>query len=110
MDALSSSVAVVVFPGPTDFDKMVDELVNQYYMEGEKWLMQSGVKTALPRQLDAGGSNLRLDECFFVLQKCGLRAVATNQIHATCAIFHVISDLISNDLMTQGKVTNDSNT
>ena len=26
--------AVVVFDGPTDVDKMVDELVNRYYMEG----------------------------------------------------------------------------
>ena len=29
-----NATAVVVFDGPTDFDKMVDELVNRYYMEG----------------------------------------------------------------------------
>lgn len=33
-------MSVTVFPGPTEFDKMVDELINRYYMEGEQWLMR----------------------------------------------------------------------
>lgn len=74
---------MTVFAGQTEFDKMVDELINKYYMEGEKWLMKSGVKGALPRQVEDG---IKLDECFFVLQKCGLRAVASSNIHAACAV------------------------
>lgn len=107
--ATSVPEVVVVFAGPSEFDKMVDELINKYYMEGEQWLMRLGVQRALPRvalpnaapgsALDQDG--MQLDECFFLLQKCGLRAVATNNIHAACAVLHLIADLISNDLLTQ---------
>jgi hypothetical protein len=76
-------VVVTVFAGQTEFDKMVDELINKYYMEGEKWLMKTGIRQALPRQVEEG---IKLDECFFVLQKCGLRAVASNNIQAACAV------------------------
>jgi hypothetical protein len=37
---VGANVVVLVFNGPTDFDKMVDELINRYYMEGEQWLMR----------------------------------------------------------------------
>ena len=101
-----SPVTAVVFQGPTDFDKMVDELVNRYYMEGEHWLMKRGVKSALPALSTKGttgdaeeGSGL--DECFFVLQRCSQRAIATNNIHAACAVLHLISDLLSSDLLKQ---------
>jgi hypothetical protein len=91
---------ITVFNGPTDFDKMVDELINRYYMEGEHWLMRLGVKNAFLRGRDhEDGSSL--DECFFVLQRCGQRAVATNNIHAACAVLHLISDLLSSDLLSQ---------
>lgn len=79
----STAVVVTVFAGQTEFDKMVDELINKYYMEGEKWLMKTGIRQALPRQVEEG---IKLDECFFVLQKCGLRAVASNNIQAACAV------------------------
>ncbi len=92
--------AVVVFPGPTGFDKMKDEIVSKYYLEGETWLMRNGVRNALPRD-DGRGEGSRLDECFFVLQKCGLRAIATNDITAACAVLHYITDLTSSDLLTQ---------
>jgi hypothetical protein len=36
-----------------------------------------------------------------MLQKCGLRSIATNNIHAACAVLHTISDLLSTDLLTQ---------
>jgi hypothetical protein len=91
---------VLVFDGPTDFDKMVDELVNRYYMEGEHWLMKRGVKAALCVRGDTE-EGMGLDECFFVLQRCSQRAVATNNIHAACAVLHLISDLISSDLLEQ---------
>lgn len=100
----SSGVDIVaVFTGPTEFDKMVDELINKYYMEGETWLMRLGVSKALPRVATAAdlSESIHLDECFFMLQKCGLRSIATNNIHAACAVLHTISDLLSTDLLTQ---------
>ena len=89
---------MVVFSGPTEFDKMVDELINKYYMEGEKWIMKLGVKNALNLADEGGGG---LDECFFVLQRCGQRAIATNNIHAACAVLRLVSDLISTDLLNK---------
>lgn len=99
--ATSSTVAVTVFPGPTEFDKMVDELINRYYMEGENWLMRMGVKGALVTPVGDGDYGSGLDECFFVLQRCGQRAIATNNIHAACAVLHLVSDLLSSDLQTK---------
>lgn len=102
---VGASVPVLVFNGPTDFDKMVDELINRYYMEGEHWLMRSGVRSALPsnpshtEREESKGSGL--DECFFILQRCSQRAIATNNIHAACAVLHLISDMISSDLSKQ---------
>ena len=100
---------VAVFTGPTEFDKMVDELINKYYMEGETWLMRQGVSKALPRGVATTTTttavdlqeSIHLDECFFMLQKCGLRSIATNNIHAACAVLHTISDLLSTDLVAQ---------
>lgn len=89
-----------VFPGPTPFDKMKDELVNKYYLEGEKWLMRQAVRNILPDSIEEG-IGMRLDESFFVLQKCSLRAIATNDIHSACSILHFISELISTDLLAQ---------
>lgn len=105
----SPTEPVVVFAGPTEFDKMVDELINKYYMEGEQWLMRMGVHRALTGHGPAAGTeastsvadSMQLDECFFLLQKCGMRAVATNNIHAACAVLHLIADLISSDLLSQ---------
>eukprot|EP01038_Epipyxis_sp_PR26KG_P004471 gene4471-6322_t len=97
--AVNVPVIVTVFAGPTDFDKMVDELINKNYMEGEQWLMKSGLKNVLPKSIDDGV--VKLDECFFVLQKCAFRALATNNIHAACAVLHYISDLLSSDLLSQ---------
>jgi hypothetical protein len=103
----SSSTAIIVFSGPLEFDRMVDELINKYYMEGEQFLMKMGTTNVLPKLNDLSVSEsahktMRLDECFFILQKCGLRSIASHNIHAACACLTVISDLISNDLLNQG--------
>jgi hypothetical protein len=92
----------MVFSGPTDFDKMIDELINRYYMEGEQFLMKQSVKSALAVNAGIGidGSS-GLDESFFVLQRCGQRAIATNSIQAACAVLHVIADSLSTDLLQQ---------
>ena len=107
--SITGTDVVVVFAGATEFDKMIDELLNKYYMEGEQWLMRIGVQQALSGAIIPGGiatseiknENIHLDECFFLLQKCGLRAIATNNIHAACAVLHLIADLISSDLLNQ---------
>ena len=90
--------AVKVFDGPTEFDKMVDELINKYYLEGEQYLIGLEISRALPKQREDA---VQLDECFFVLQKCALRAVATNNTNAACAVLNFISDLISSELLEQ---------
>jgi len=77
-----------VFEGPTPFDRMVDELTSRYYVVGERWLMCRGVESAVEE----------LDECYFVLQRCGLRAVATNNVAATVTVMHLVTDLVSSDL------------
>ena len=108
-----------VFPGPLTFDKIVDELINSYYIEAERWLMHGGIRRMIKmqtvqqsRRLESVRDDFRaaaalpspfnegLDESFFVLQRCGQRAIATNNIHAACAILHLISDLLSSELLT----------
>jgi hypothetical protein len=90
---------VVISGSPNSFDQMVEELVNRYYMEGEKWLMKKGIQSALESKSDAEISGL--DECFFVLQRCSHRAIATNNILGACSTLHMISDLLLSDLLKQ---------
>ena len=120
-----------VFGGPAEFDRMVDELVNRYYMEGERALMQAAARSAFPRSAGTGAgsgsgagsgagagsgsgsgagsgaggedASAGLDECFFVLQRCGQRAVATNNIHAACAVLHSLSDLLAGQVLTRAQ-------
>ena len=94
---------VAIFSGPEAFDSMVDELINKYYMEGERCLMLSAARSAFSAASKGGeeDASLGLDECFFVLQRCGLRAVATNNIHAACAVLHFVSDLLGSQLLTR---------
>jgi hypothetical protein len=112
---------VRVFGGPCDFDQMVDELINSYYVEGEHWLMLWGIEcvTKAVKKSSTGKNNNTeimtngdsgydenadndsgdFDGCFFVLQRCSQRAVATNNIHAACAVLHFMADHLSNDLL-----------
>ena len=91
---------ILVFPdGKTTFEKMVSELINRYYMEGEQFLMKSSMEKAFEDRDDTEISGL--DECFFVLQRCGHRAVATNNIKGACGVLHMISDLLLSDLLLQ---------
>jgi hypothetical protein len=86
---------IEVFSQPISFDVMVEELVSRYYMEGEHWLMSKSVRSCIESNM------CDIDECFFVLQKCGLRSLATGSIHATCAILHLISDMVVSDMAKQ---------
>ena len=90
--------AIVVFSGPQEFDRIVEELVGKYYVEGEQWLMRQGMTGTIPKGFKEG---TKLDECFFVLQKCGLRSIATHNLQASCAVLNCIADLISTDLLHQ---------
>jgi hypothetical protein len=103
--ASTTSSSIIVFSGPLEFDKMIDELINKFYMEGEQHLMRVGIVNVLPKAFENAldvAKNMKLDECFFILQKCGLRSIASHNIHAACACLTFISDLISNDLLNQG--------
>ena len=97
--------AFTVFPvGGTQFDRMVDEVINQYYMEGEQWLMYQGMKITSTRGGDGVPcirEDVGLDECFFVLRRCGQRAIATNNVQVACAVINVISNLLSSNLLVQ---------
>lgn len=115
----SASAAVTeVFPGPLTFDKIVDELINSYYMEAERWIMHRELRrmvkeqrTQQRRREEAAETNIEaaaefsspfndgLDEAFFVLQRCGQRAIATNNVHAACAVLHLVGDLVSSELL-----------
>jgi hypothetical protein len=91
---------IIVFTGSTGFERMKDELISKYYLVGENWLMGCGVRNALQR---SSSHNIKgLDECFFVLQKCALRAIATNDVNAACIVLRSITDLVSSELLTQG--------
>jgi hypothetical protein len=89
-------------------------------VEGEHWLMLWGIecvtKAAPKKKLsgdkssadtnenaaydeDADDDSGDFDGCFFVLQRCSQRAIATNNIHAACAILHFMADHLSNDLL-----------
>ena len=96
-----------VFGAPTEFSQMVDELVNRYYMEGEIYLMRQGLRGTVLNlaEVDRAGFRRRsgdlmgLDECFFVLKRCGQRALVTGNIQASCAVLRVAADLVSTDLL-----------
>jgi len=84
----NSDKNIVVFDGPTSLDNIVEELITRYFIEGEKWIMSQSLHGVLSQ----------LDECYYVLQRCGMRAVATNSLTATCTIIHLIVDSISTDM------------
>lgn len=116
-----SQAASLLFPGPVEFDKMVDELTSNYYMEAERWLMTKNMRglgiftlaengafsvsngNSFAAVLDTAGGveemGNGIDECFYVLQRCGLRSAATHNIHAACAILHFVSDLLSSEFL-----------
>ncbi|CAM9300060.1 unnamed protein product, partial [Ectocarpus fasciculatus] len=83
------------------FDKMVEELVSVYYVSCEKWLIQKGLQSVVLAQSkplnDGSSANGGLDEFFFVLQRCSMRAIGSNNIQAACSVLHVISDCLSGD-------------
>jgi hypothetical protein len=108
METAGKAVAppIVVFKKSTQFDGLQQELINQFYVEGEQWLIRMAVQgfvNGLSRY--AAGTDLQpsldIDGYFFVFQRCSQRAIATNNIHAACAVLHVLSDHLSTDILQQ---------
>jgi hypothetical protein len=98
-----------VFQGPTNFEKMTDELINKYYLEGEQWLIVNGIQSLLSINSSSTESDNRntnpsdmsdaVDGCFYILQRCSLRSLGTHHIHAACATLHLISDHLSGHVL-----------
>lgn len=99
----NQSMKILVFSGATEFDKMIDELINKYYMDGEHYLLKSATKSCFPKNIEEKHDFTALDEGFYVLQRCGSRAIATNNIHAACAILHLIADLLTSEVAQQAR-------
>jgi hypothetical protein len=92
----------VLQAGSSQFHRMVEEVVNHMYMVGEQWVMEQGMKSIIPHSVDVSvEENNGLDECFFVLRRCGQRAIATNNIQVACALLQSISNLLSSNLNHQ---------
>lgn len=103
---VSSASQTVVFKNPTQFEALQQELVNSYYIEGEQWLVKAAVHsfTKSLSQFTTGkvkALSLDIDGYFFVFQRCSQRAIATNNIHAACAILHILSDHLNTDILQQ---------
>lgn len=88
----------IVFRGVTDFDKMSEELAMKYYVEGEKFLILQAFHNV---KFSLDNYTMELDEYFYILHKCALRAIATGCIKAACGVLHIIYDHISSDFMKQ---------
>lgn len=111
------------------FDKMVEELISVYYVECEKWLIRKGLQAVVLLQSQSkpasngnaadsisgvqgaiGGddsdgfiANGGFDEFFFVLQRCGMRAIGSSSIQASCSVLHAITDSLAGDVL---RITN----
>lgn len=81
---------ITVFTYPLDLDKMVDEVISKYYLAGENYLMRAAMMSY---------SSSGLDTLYFVLQKCSLRGIATNNIHACMAVMNGAQSMISGELL-----------
>ena len=90
-----------VFTGPTDFTFILEELINRYYVEGEKWLMQTALRTALQPSSSEEGRSSRLDEAFFVLQRCAQRSLASHNIDVATAVLGELCALLTGNLLSQ---------
>jgi hypothetical protein len=54
--------------------------------------------TLSPLQVSGSLTSSVVDDAFFILKKCGSRALATRSIHCVCAILGQLNDLLANKL------------
>lgn len=105
----SQTNQIVVFKNPTEFDRLQQELINKYYIEGESWLIKSTVQLLINGISQYSSTTINskenslidIDGCFFIFQRCCNRALGANNIHAVCAILHILSDYLSTDVLQQ---------
>ena len=95
-----SESKVVVFAAPTDFSRMLEEMTHRFYLEGEKWLVSAALRAAFLRHGDGSQS---LDECFFVLQRCSQRSVATQNASAADAVVRYICSQLTGELLKEAQ-------
>jgi hypothetical protein len=101
-----------VLPSTTAFDGIVAEMVNTFYLPIERHLINTQMQSCvelLEQQVDhvpavlADGEALNpsscIDEAFFVLQRCGTRAVATQHRDCCCAVLIEINNCLTTFLL-----------
>ena len=91
---------VVVFAAPTDFSRMLEEMTQRFYLEGERWLVAAALRAAFLRHSDGAQT---LDECFFVLQRCSQRSVATHSAAAADAVIRFICSQLKGELLKEAQ-------
>ncbi|EIE27386.1 COG4-domain-containing protein [Coccomyxa subellipsoidea C-169] len=83
------------------FNVTVRELI-AYYINLEEFYLEENVGKAIAIDewsADALTTSM-VDDVFFILQKCGRRALATGNLQCLCAILGQINNLLSNSLRT----------
>ncbi|KAK9907313.1 hypothetical protein WJX75_001280 [Coccomyxa subellipsoidea] len=83
------------------FNVTVRELI-AYYINLEEFYLEENVSKAITIDewsADALTTSM-VDDVFFILQKCGRRALATGNLQCLCAILGQINNLLSNSLRT----------
>ena len=91
---------ITVFTGPTDFNRMREEMTHRFYLEGEKWLVAAALRVAFLRH---GDGSQTLDECFFVLQRCSQRSVACQSADAADAVIRFICAQLKGELLREAQ-------
>ena len=84
------------------FNVAVRELIN-YYVAMEEYYMEENVNKAIAIREHGGGAltTSMVDDVFFILQKCGRRALATANVACVCAILGQLNNLLSSTYYPQ---------
>jgi COG4 transport protein len=99
-----TSVPITVFDKPTEFNQLIDEFIQRYYVEGEKWLISTALSHVFTKQMSSDQSiNSSLDESFFILQRCLQRSIASQNIDATIAVLHSMCMLFTGPMLKEAQ-------
>ena len=81
------------------FNQTVRELVS-YYIQMEEYYMDRNVKTAIAIDEWTRGAPITsmVDDVFFIVQKCGRRAISTGNVQSGCAVLGQVNSLLAGDL------------
>ena len=80
----------------------VRELIN-YYVAMEEYYMEQNVTKALDIREYVEGALITsaVDDVFFILQKCGRRALATGNVACVCAVLGQLNNLLTSAFYPQ---------